>query len=669
MNEKAYLSIEESISLPTLSGTNISDDGKNVAFVKKTANWKDNTYRNHVWIYEKNKEQSYPLTTRDIDSTYPLWSPDSGNIAYLSPVGDGDHKKNQIFVKSIDGYGGVQITDEKEGVSKFKWEPTGKGFYYVAHSKESEVIKKRKELYGDFHHIGKEYENHCLYYIEIEKVIQNNKYEPLVNSDDSNKYKDENENSVVYQLTDGKDFHIHEFDISNDGKKVVFMATPSRDMGDYMNGDLYILDIKTGELQKMNIDRLLGGSVCFSPEGSKICYSASIREKDYYKTHIQDSTLEIYDINNGELIQPLTDFDSTVIPLRWTAKGILIRWQDKTNYLIGLLSEDGTVEMLSEKVDSFIMDASITRDGNHISYNKAITNETFEIYLEDKKITNENSFFKGKLKSNREIISWKSSDGLEIEGVLSTPVEFDANKQYPLLVVIHGGPAFASFPIFSGCFNEKYPIEQFIEKGFIVLEPNYRGSSGYGNEFLKANYRKLGISDYDDVISGVDKLVDKGIADKDRVGVMGWSNGGYISAFCSTFSSRFKAISVGGGITNWSTHYVNTDIPYFIRMHLGNNPWNDPEIYTKTSPMTYIKSACTPTLIQHGEKDARIPTPNAYELYQGLRDMEVDTELIIFKGMKYSSDQPGINVAIMKQNLIWFSHHILGESMKDFRVL
>ncbi|MEK4575671.1 prolyl oligopeptidase family serine peptidase [Bacillus mycoides] len=652
MNEKTYLSIEEIISLPTLSGTNISDDGKNVAFVKKTANWEDNTYRNYVWIYEKDKEQSYPLTDGDIDSTHPLWSPDSKTIAYLSQGGDGANT-NQIFVKSIDGGSKVQITDEKEGVNTFKREPTGKGFYYVAQSKECEEIKKRKERYGDFHHVGKEHRNNCLYYVEIEKGIQNDKGERKVSS--------------VYQLTNGKDFYIHNFDISNDGTKVVFMATPS--LNDHMNGDLYILDVEAEELQKMNVDKLLGGSVCFSPEGSKICYSASIREKEYYRNHIQESTLEIYDMNTGEVIQPLTNFDSTVMPLQWTDKGILIRWQDKTNYLIGLLCEDGTVEMLSDKVDGFIMDASITRDGRHISYSKAITNETFEIYLDDKKITDENSFFKGKLKSNREIISWQSSDGFEIKGVLSTPVDFDANKKYPLLVVIHGGPAWASFPIFSDCFNEKYPIEQFIEKGFIVLEPNYRGSSGYGNEFLKANYRKQGIADYDDVISGVDKLVEQGIADKDRVGVMGWSNGGYISAFCSTFSNRFKAISVGGGITNWSTHYVNTDIPYFIRMHLGNTPWNDPEIYTKTSPMTYIKSACTPTLIQHGEKDARIPTSNAYELYQGLRDMEVDTELIIFKGMAYSSDQPGINVAIMKQNLMWFSHYILGESMKGFRVL
>ncbi|EJP97023.1 MULTISPECIES: S9 family peptidase [Bacillus] len=650
VSEKTYLSIEEIISLPAVSSTNISDDGKNVAFVKRTANWKDNTYRNHVWIYKKGKGKNYPLTNGDIDSTCPLWSPNSRDIAYLSPGGNG---KNQIFVKSLDGYSGVQITDEEEGISTFKWDHTGKGFYYIAQAKECEEIKKRKERYGDFHHVGKEHQNNCLCYVEIEKVIQNDKEEREING--------------VYQLTDGKDFYIHDFDISNDGKKVVCMATPS--LNDYMNGDIYILDVEAEELQKMNVDRLLGGSVCFSPEGNKICYSASIREKEYYRNHIQESTLEIYDMNTGEVLQPLTNFDSTVMPLQWIAKGILIRWQDKTNYRIGLLAEDGTMEVLSDNVDGFIMDASITKDGNHITYSKAITNETFEIYLDDKKITNENSFFEGKLKSNREIISWQSSDGLKIEGVLSRPVEFDSNKKYPLLVVIHGGPAWASFPIFSDCFNEKYPIEQFVEKGFIVLEPNYRGSSGYGNEFLKANYRKQGLADYDDVISGVDELVEKGIVDKDRVGVMGWSNGGYISAFCSTFSNRFKAISVGGGITNWSTHYVNTDIPYFIRMHLGNTPWNDPDIYKKTSPMTYIKSACTPTLIQHGEKDARIPVTNAYELYEGLRDMEVDTELIIFKEMAYSSDQPGVHVAIMKQNLMWFSHYILGESMKDFRTI
>ncbi|MEG9295045.1 S9 family peptidase [Mangrovibacillus sp. Mu-81] len=630
INEKTYPTIEDLISLPTLSSINISDDGKNIAFVKRTADWKDNTYKNQIWIYEKNKGECFALT----EGTSPLWSPDSGQLAYLRCVGGG----NQIFVESFGGDNRVQITDEKEGVSTFKWNPAGEGLYYIAPSKESGEIKKRRESYGDFHHVGKEYRNHSLYYIDSRK------------------------DSVVHQLTDGLDFHIHEFEISSDGKKAVLMTAPSPDMGDFFNQDLYMLDIEAGDLRKLNIDKLLGGSVCISPDGSQICYSASIKEKEFYKKHIQDSTLEVYDLHTRKQTQPLTNFDSTVLPLRWTTKGILMRWQDKTNVHLGLLSEDGTVERISK--DGFILDSSITEGGNHLAYTKAIPNETFEVYLDDKKITDENSFFKGKLKSNREIISWKSTDGLEIEGVLSTPAEFDANKKYPLLVINHGGPAWASFPIHSGCFNEKYPIESFIEKGFIVLEPNYRGSSGYGNDFLKANYRNLGIGDYQDVISGVDALVDKGIVDKDRVGVMGWSQGGFISAFCSIYSDRFKAVSVGGGITNWRHHYVNTDIPWFIRMHLGNDPWHDPEIYERTSPMTYIKSACTPTLIQHGEVDVRVPITNAYELYQGLKDMEVETELVVFKGMAYSSEQPGMNVAVMEQNLRWFSRYILGEGTK-----
>ncbi len=240
MNEKTYLSIEEIISLPILSDPSISDDGKNVAFVKKTADWKDNKYRNHVWIYEKDKRQSYRITSENIDSTYPLWSLDSRNIAYLSPAGDEDNKKNQIFVKSIDGSNRVQITAEKEGINKFKWNPSGKGFYYVAPSKESEAIKKRKELYGDFQRVGKEYQNDCLYYIEIEKMVQ--------------KDKPAHGNSAVYQLTEGERLHINEYDVSNDGKKIVFTAAPSSNMEDYINGNLYILDINTGELQKVDID-------------------------------------------------------------------------------------------------------------------------------------------------------------------------------------------------------------------------------------------------------------------------------------------------------------------------------------------------------------------------------------------------------------------------------
>ena len=146
---------------------------------------------------------------------------------------------------------------------------------------------------------------------------------------------------------------------------------------------------------------------------------------------------------------------------------------------------------------------------------------------------------------------------------------------------------------------------------------------------------------------------------------MGWSNGGYVSAFCSTYSNRFKAASVGGGITNWSSHYVHTDIPYSIKMYLGSTPWEDPAIYSLVSPTNYLKSACTPTLIQHGEEDLRVPVTNAYELYRGLQEMNVHSKLVVFKEMAYSSNQPKVNATIMEQNLTWFLNSFQDDTVED----
>ena len=411
-----YLNIEELLSIPGISDLHISEDGHHVAFVKNTADWEENTYRNSIVIYEKNKGECTPFT----EGTSPIWSSDSKRLAYLSD-GDGN-AKNQIFVEEFNGDGRVQVTDEKEGIIQFKWDPSGKGFYYVAPSPESEEIRIRREKYGDFHYVGKDYRNHSLWYVELIE-------------------------QVPYQVTDGRDFHIQEFDVSSDREKVVFMATSSPDGEDGQNRELYLLDRPNGELRKLDGDKVVGGSVCFSPQATKICYTASIREKEYYKTNIMDSTLEIYDLTSGERIQPLLDFDRAVIPIRWTAKGILLMWQDKTNYRLGLLSEDGKLDMINGTSDSCIMGASITGDGNYLAYRKAAPNETFEVYADGEKITNENDLLVGRRTSNREIISWSSSDGLEIEGVLTTPKDVDWNKKHPLLVFIHGGPDWASFPI------------------------------------------------------------------------------------------------------------------------------------------------------------------------------------------------------------------------------
>jgi len=202
----------------------------------------------------------------------------------------------------------------------------------------------------------------------------------------------------------------------------------------------------------------------------------------------------------------------------------------------------------------------------------------------------------------------------------------------------------------------------------LVLRVNYRGSAGYGEKYRRLNMRNLGVGDAWDVLSGVDYLINKGWIDPKKVGCMGWSQGGYISAFLTISSDKFAAISVGAGISNWATYYYNTDITPFTINYLGDNPANDPEIYQKTSPMTYIKKSKTPTLIQHGEFDKRVPIPNAYELRQGLEDCNVPVEMVVYKGFGHGISKPKSMRAVMWHNLSWFNHYLWDDELPDLTI-
>ena len=237
----------------------------------------------------------------------------------------------------------------------------------------------------------------------------------------------------------------------------------------------------------------------------------------------------------------------------------------------------------------------------------------------------------------REVVTWKSQDGAAIEGVLVRPSDFDATRRYPLLVVIHGGPTGVDRPALLD--TRYYPVDAWVGRGALVLKVNYRGSAGYGEKFRQLNVRNLGVGDAWDVVSGIDHLVKQGWVDPARVGCMGWSQGGYISAFLTTSTTRCAAVSVGAGISNWSTYYYNTDITPFTIQYLGKDPAADPAIYQKTSPMSYVMGAKTPTLIQHGENDRRVPIPNAYELRQGLEDRGVPVTMVVYKGFGHGITQ------------------------------
>jgi dipeptidyl aminopeptidase/acylaminoacyl peptidase len=315
---------------------------------------------------------------------------------------------------------------------------------------------------------------------------------------------------------------------------------------------------------------------------------------------------------------------------------------------------------------------SLTRDGNKMAMSIASPTSLSELFVTDVKtysprqLTNFSDQAKQFVLGTREVITWKSQDGTPIEGVLIKPANFDPAKKYALLCIIHGGPTGIDRPNLLTPDTRYYPSDIWAARGALILKVNYRGSAGFGEKFRRLNVRNLGVGDAWDVLSGVDYLIGKGWVDPGKVGCMGWSQGGYISAFLTTSSERFAAISVGAGISNWATYYYNTDITPFTINYLGDDPADDPEIYQKTSPMTHIRKAKTPTLIQHGEFDRRVPIANAYELRQGLEDRQVKVEMVVYKGYGHGITKPKSIRAVMEHNLAWFNHYIWGDPLPDF---
>jgi dipeptidyl aminopeptidase/acylaminoacyl peptidase len=254
-------------------------------------------------------------------------------------------------------------------------------------------------------------------------------------------------------------------------------------------------------------------------------------------------------------------------------------------------------------------------------------------------------------------LRWKS-DGRDIEGLLTYPVGYRAGQRVPLLVVVHGGPTGVFTQSFIGTASP-YPIAAFASRGYAVLRVNPRGSSGYGRDFRYANYRDWGGGDYRDIMRGVDHIIELGVADSTRLGIMGWSYGGYMTSWVITQTKRFKASSVGAGVTNLMSFTGTADIPGFIPDYMGGEYWDNFDAWRSRSAMFHIKGVTTPTLIQHGERDLRVPVSQGYELYNALKRQNVPVKMVVYPRQPHGIQEPKLVLDAMQRNLEWFDRWIL----------
>ena len=251
-----------------------------------------------------------------------------------------------------------------------------------------------------------------------------------------------------------------------------------------------------------------------------------------------------------------------------------------------------------------------------------------------------------------EVVRWKAPDGREIEGLLHRP-EGSTGKKLPLIVHVHGGPSGAYTLAFPASMNNYHHI--LTGRGYAVLQPNFRGSTGYGDAFQRLNVGDWGKGDFQDILSGVDSLVAKGIADPDRMALHGWSYGGYMCAWSITQTTRFKAASCGAALTNLFSMYGTNDIPSTLDDYFGGPPYgNNTELYWRASAMAWVNKVKTPTLILHGQADDRVPPSQGQELYLGLKKLGVPTEFVTYPREPHGFREPNHQIDKIERELAWF---------------
>ncbi|MCC5940120.1 MAG: S9 family peptidase [Balneolaceae bacterium] len=624
---------EVMVNLPVVGSPELSPDGSMIAYTVRETNMEEDesSFTTHIWVANADGSMNRQFTRGDQSATNPQFSPDGRYLTFISSRDNG----RQIYKMYLDGGEAKKITSAENGVGSFQWSPDGSRIAYTMTDPQTDEEKARERERRDVILVDRDFKFSRIY------------VQP-VDSDSA---------TAIY----ADDLHTTSFDWSPDGETIVFAHQPTPRIDDRYKMNISTVPADSGAVTSLVYREGTDGSPYFTPDGEYVVFTSHGGRLE--GIGIQD--LFVVPASGGEPRALAHTYDRNATITGFDADGhLLITERRNTLSALYRVALDGSEPELITPENGIYNMFVVNRAGNRVAFSFEDSNTPREIYYSDldsfeavqvTSVFDEISFPEF---GDTELLTWNSPDGMEIEGLLTYPVGYQPGDRVPLILMVHGGPAGVYSQTFTGQGNI-YAIQYFAEHGYALLRPNPRGSTGYGKEFRYANFQDWGYGDYEDLMSGVDSVIEMGVAHPDSLVEMGWSYGGYMTSWIVTQTDRFKAVSMGAGLSNLVSMVGTTDIPGYLTAHMGGPYWGgNMETYERHSAVYFMDDVVTPVQIIHGSNDLRVPLGQAQEFYWALQEKGVDSEMILYPRTGHGPTEPKFIADVSNQIIRWFDKHL-----------
>ncbi|MBJ2128005.1 S9 family peptidase [Alteromonas sp. IB21] len=647
---------EDIFNLEYVSEVQVSPNGKNIAYVRRSNDIMSDSSRANVWLASVDGKSHRPLLSSKKNYYSIRWSSDGSRLAYLS----NEEGKPQLYVRWMDTGQTALVTNVTSSPSNITWSPDGKhiAFTMSVDAKEKPLdVKMPKKPEGAKWSPSFQYITKARYQADGRGIL-----EPAY----THVFIVPSEAGTARQLTSGNYHHNGGLSFSPDGDKIYFSANRS-DNWEYepVEGDIFSVDMM-GNIAQLTSEKGLESSPVVSPDGKHIAYAYRDDEKVMYK----NSYLYVMK-SDGTDAQNLTkDIDNSVSNFHWkNNKHIYFQQSVRGLAQVDVVALSGKVKTVASGLGGTTLGrpyvfGTYHAVGDVVAYTKGRTDRPADLFVttkNERQLTalNEDVLDHKQLGEVKEIVYQSSIDGEEIQGWYILPPNYESTKTYPLILEIHGGPNLAYGPVFTA------ELQRMAAEGYVVFYDNHRGSTGYGERFALLLQGKYSSEyDFSDHMSGVDALIEKGIADPERLFITGGSAGGIASAYAIGLTDRFKAAVVAKPVINWLSKVLTADSGlYQIPFQFPGKPWDNVEHYWKRSPLSLVGNVTTPTMLITGVEDKRTPMSETEQFYQALKLQKVDTVLVRVPESPHGiASKPSRMIGKVENILAWFKKYDSAQS-------